>query len=54
MTDFASLLLPDRGEPAHDLTPVAAEGFEAWLKDQPPRSAPSPPPASSRPSPASC
>ena len=35
MTDFASLLLPDRGEPAHSLTPVAAEGFDAWLKDQP-------------------
>lgn len=32
MTDFASLLLPDRGEPAHGLTPLAADGFEAWLK----------------------
>jgi len=35
MTDFASLLLPDRGEPAHSLIPVAADGFEAWLKAQP-------------------
>lgn len=35
MTDFASLLLPDRGEPAHRLTPVAADSLEAWLKDQP-------------------
>ncbi|TAK17466.1 MAG: leucyl aminopeptidase family protein [Rhizorhabdus sp.] len=32
MTDFASLLLPDRGEPANSLTPVAADGFEGWLK----------------------
>ncbi|QTH22387.1 leucyl aminopeptidase family protein [Rhizorhabdus wittichii] len=35
MTDFAGLLLPDRGEPAHRLTPVAADGLDAWLKDQP-------------------
>ncbi len=35
MTDFASLLLPDRGEPAHSLTPIPADGFDAWLKDQP-------------------
>ncbi|KQX20171.1 MULTISPECIES: leucyl aminopeptidase family protein [unclassified Sphingomonas] len=34
MTDFASLLLPDRGDPAHALLPLAADGFEAWLKDQ--------------------
>lgn len=35
MTDFASLLLPDRGEPAHALIPIAADGFDAWLKEQP-------------------
>ena len=35
MTDFVSLLLPDRGEAAHGLTPIAADRFEAWLKDQP-------------------
>jgi leucyl aminopeptidase len=35
MTDFASLLLPDRGEAAHSLIPVAADGYEAWLKEQP-------------------
>ncbi|MET0375259.1 MAG: leucyl aminopeptidase family protein, partial [Rhizorhabdus sp.] len=38
MTDFASLLLPDRGEAAHSLVPVAADGFETWLKTQPPQS----------------
>ncbi|MES2494917.1 MAG: leucyl aminopeptidase family protein [Pseudomonadota bacterium] len=35
MTDFASLLLPDRGEAAHSLVPLAADSFDAWLKDQP-------------------
>ena len=35
MTDFASLLLPDRGENALCLTPITADGFEAWFKDQP-------------------
>ncbi len=35
MTDFASLLLPDRGEAAHSLLPLAADGHEAWLKAQP-------------------
>jgi leucyl aminopeptidase len=35
MTDFASLLQPDRGEAAHILLPLAADGFEGWLKDQP-------------------
>jgi leucyl aminopeptidase len=34
MTDFASLLLPDRGEPAHSLVPIGADGFDAWLKAQ--------------------
>ncbi|KRB85763.1 aminopeptidase [Sphingomonas sp. Root710] len=37
MTDFASLFVPDRGETAHSLTPVAADGFDAWLKAQPPQ-----------------
>ena len=35
MTDFASLLIPDRGQAAHSLTPIAADGFEAWLTAQP-------------------
>jgi len=35
MTDFSALLLPDRGEPAHGLTPIGADGFDAWLKAQP-------------------
>lgn len=37
MTDFASLFVPDRGEAAHGLTPVPADGFETWLKTQPPQ-----------------
>ena len=37
MTDFSSLLLPDRGEPARSLVPLLADGFEVWLKDQPPQ-----------------
>jgi leucyl aminopeptidase len=37
MTDFASLLLPDRGEAAHSLTPLSADGLDAWLKAQPPQ-----------------
>jgi len=37
MTDFASLILPDRGEPAHSLSAIAADGFEAWLRAQPPQ-----------------
>ena len=35
MTDFSSLLVPDRGEAAHSLAAIAAEGFDAWLKAQP-------------------
>ena len=35
MTDFASLLLPDRGETAHSLTSIDADQFEAWFKSQP-------------------
>jgi leucyl aminopeptidase len=37
MTDFASLLLADRGQPAHLLHLVDKESFEGWLKDQPER-----------------
>jgi len=37
MTDFASLILPDRGEPAHSLSAIATDGFEAWLRAQPPQ-----------------
>ena len=35
MTDFASLLLPDRGEAAYSLTSIAADDFDAWFKAQP-------------------
>ena len=35
MTDFASLLLPDRGETAHSLSSIAADDFDAWLNVQP-------------------
>jgi leucyl aminopeptidase len=34
MTDFANLLLPDRGEAAQTLTPVLADNFENWLKER--------------------
>jgi leucyl aminopeptidase len=37
MTDFASLLIADRGQPAHVLRLVDKDGFEGWLKDQPER-----------------
>ena len=37
MTDFANLLRPDRGEPAHALHLVAKAGLEDWLRDQPER-----------------
>jgi leucyl aminopeptidase len=37
MTDFASLLAADRGQPAHILHLVRAEGLEEWLKGQPER-----------------
>jgi leucyl aminopeptidase len=37
MTDFASLILPDRGQPARSLTLVAKGDFAEWLKTQPPR-----------------
>ena len=36
MTDFAPLLQPDRGEPAHTIHIVDKGGFEAWAKGQPP------------------
>jgi leucyl aminopeptidase len=32
MTDFATLLQPDRAEPAHLIQTVSAAGFEDWLK----------------------
>ncbi|RVT94720.1 leucyl aminopeptidase family protein [Sphingomonas crocodyli] len=35
MTDFAALLQPDRGQTAHELTPVTEKGFDDWLKAQP-------------------
>ncbi|MCA3567469.1 M17 family metallopeptidase [Bradyrhizobium sp.] len=37
MTDFASLLLPDRGQSARTVQTVSADGFEAWLATQPAR-----------------
>jgi leucyl aminopeptidase len=36
MTDLSSLLLPDRGQPAHDLHLVDKKSVEPWLNDQPP------------------
>ncbi len=35
MTDFATLLQPDRGGPAHAIHLVDKTGFEGWLKAQP-------------------
>lgn len=37
MTDFASLLLPDRGQAARTIVLVEKSGFEDWLKAAPPR-----------------
>ncbi len=37
MTDFASLLLPDRGQPAHVLHVVHPGGFDEWMAAQPER-----------------
>jgi len=37
MTDFASLLLPDRGQPARMLHLVAKKDLPGWLEAQPPR-----------------
>jgi len=37
MTDFASLIAADRGQPARSLTLVAKGDFAEWLKGQPPR-----------------
>ena len=37
MTDFAVLLAPDRGLPAHVIHLVRAAGFEEWLTTQPER-----------------
>jgi leucyl aminopeptidase len=36
MTDFATLLQPDRGQPATGITIVDAVGLESWLSGQPP------------------
>jgi leucyl aminopeptidase len=36
MTDFTALLQPDRGQNAHNLIPVAAEGLDALLRRQTP------------------
>lgn len=36
MTDFTALLQPDRGQKAHSLVPVAADGLDAWLLLQTP------------------
>ena len=38
MTDFAALLRPDRGEPAHALHLVTKASFDDWLREQPERS----------------
>jgi leucyl aminopeptidase len=37
LTDFANLLRPDRGEPAHALHLIAKASLEDWLRDQPER-----------------
>jgi len=34
MTDFTPLLIPDRGQPAHELLSLPAEEFDAWFKAQ--------------------
>ncbi|MES2754721.1 MAG: leucyl aminopeptidase family protein [Pseudomonadota bacterium] len=36
MTDFASLIQPDRGQPARTLHIVHPDAFDGWLKRQPP------------------
>jgi leucyl aminopeptidase len=37
MTDFAALLVADRGQPATTIIPVAKDAFADWLKAQPAR-----------------
>jgi len=37
MTDFASLIAADRGQPARSLSLVTRSAFADWLKNQPPR-----------------
>ena len=37
MTDFAALLIPDRGQPARTLDLIHPDDFAAWLSGQPPR-----------------
>jgi leucyl aminopeptidase len=35
MTDFADLLVADRGQPAQSIIRITKAGFDAWLKSQP-------------------
>ncbi|MGK6357096.1 leucyl aminopeptidase family protein [Sphingomonas sp. DT-207] len=37
MPDLASLIQPDRGQPARTIHLIDAKGFDAWLSAQPPR-----------------
>ncbi len=37
MTDFSSLLQPDKGQPARSIHVIHPQAFETWLADQPPR-----------------
>lgn len=37
MTDYSTLLQPDKGQPAHDIHLVDPAGFDEWLKAQPER-----------------
>ena len=37
MTDFAALLIPDRGQPAREIALLAEAGLAEWLAGQPPR-----------------
>jgi len=37
MTDFASLIVADRGQSARSLTPIVKSEFADWKKNQPPR-----------------
>ena len=37
MTDFASMLLPDRGQPARTIHVVHPDAYDAWLGTQPQR-----------------
>ncbi|MEO1168273.1 MAG: leucyl aminopeptidase family protein [Pseudomonadota bacterium] len=37
MTDYDTMLQPDKGQSAHSLHPIAKDGFEDWLKNLPDR-----------------